>query len=148
MGDIKLSSCKVLPDPVPSFCLTSSCGMGGLHVYQPRKARACNLREEGGRRFNLEEGRHLASPGNGRGKRLTKQSLPFLTQIKNHKLWQPRHNPPANPNLSLSEPQFYGGLVGGDDTTQRAGDAMVTRASPRLLRQRKSAYGGSVRRLT
>lgn len=117
-GRHTLSSRKVPPGPLPPSLLTCSCGTGGLRVYQPRKARACNLREEGGRRINLGERRHFANARSGQGKGRTKLSLLFLTQIKNRKLWQRRHDPPAKPNSAPRATQLFGGQVGCGRATE------------------------------
>lgn len=99
--------------------------MEDLRVYQPRKARACNLREGGRRKVQAGGAQTLSYHGEQKREGPYKISLPFLTQIKHRKLWQPRHDPPANPNLALSVPQLYGGQVGGGRTTEnrrRSGD--------------------------
>ena len=77
----------------PRHRLTCPCGTGGLRAYPPRTARACNLREDGGR----AQARSAQGPENCSGA-LEKESTPqispgrFLTQIENHQLWEPRHD--------------------------------------------------------
>lgn len=84
-----------LPGPSPPQPgLTCSCGMGDLRACPPRKARACNLRQEERGGFSLEGSEPREKQlGFGQGECPTKlSSIESLTQIEDSELRELRHH--------------------------------------------------------
>lgn len=76
----------------PQRRLTCSCGTGGLRACPPRTARACNLREDGGRAQarSAQASGAAAAVWERRAPCEAPQARP-LTQIEDRQLREPRH---------------------------------------------------------